>query len=78
MEHGLPARFNTGKMPVLRQMARPDESPVERGREQEKVISARRRQRLLQIGKNVVDMLDADGQPHQILADSGAGQFRWR
>jgi hypothetical protein len=26
--------------------------------------------------KNVVDVLDADGQPHQILADPGSSQFR--
>ncbi len=34
-----------------------------------------RRQRLFQIGEDVVDVLDTDRQPHQILADPGPGQL---
>ena len=34
-----------------------------------------RAQRLLQIGQQVVDVLDAHRQPHHVNADPGLGQF---
>ena len=37
--------------------------------------SAGRGERLIDIGNDVVDMFDADRQPHHVLADPGRGQF---
>ena len=38
----------------------------------------RRCQGLFQIGQDVIDMLDANRQPHQIFANPSLGQFRRR
>ena len=38
-------------------------------------FSADRCQRLLQVGQQVIDMFDADAQPHRIHTDPGTGQL---
>ena len=60
MEHSLPA---------LREGADPENHSTT------EYVLLRRRQRLLNIGNNVIHMLNTDGQADHLLADARGGQF---